>query len=81
MMNIIKRSGKEEEFSKNKIEKSIRSAGGDEKTAREISGGVKHKEGLRTSDVRRMVSEKLTQHDVKLGKAYEFYKKPVHAEK
>jgi len=79
MMNIMKRSEKQEEFSHKKIEKSMRSAGADEKTARSISEGVKHKEGLKTSEVRKQVVEKLTDHDAKLGKAYDEYKKPVPA--
>lgn len=79
MMNIKKRSEKQEEFSNKKIEKSMRSAGADEKTAREISEGVKHRDGLKTSDVRKLVTEKLTHHNAKLGKAYEDYRKPVPA--
>jgi len=81
MMNIKKRSGNQEEFSNKKIEKSIRSAGAGEKTAREISEGIKHKDGLRTSEVRKVVAEKLTHQDAKLGKAYEAYKKPAHVKK
>ena len=81
MMNIKKRSEKQEEFSSKKIEKSIRSAGADEKTARAITEGVKHRDGLKTSDVRKHVGEKLTHHDAKLGNAYEAYKKPGPAKK
>ena len=81
MMNIKKRSEKQEEFSNKKIEKSMRSAGADEKTARSISEGVKHKEGMNTSDVRKHVAEKLTHHDEKLGKAYDAYKKPAPVRK
>ena len=81
MMNIKKRSEKQEEFSHKKIEKSIRSAGADEKTARSISEGVKHRDGMKTSEVRKHVIEKLTHHDAKLGKAYEAYKKPAPVRK
>lgn len=81
MMNINKRSGKQEEFSQKKIEKSIRSAGADERTAREISEGIKHREGLTTSEVRKVVAEKLMHRDAKLGKAYEAFKKPVPVER
>ncbi|HEQ98644.1 MAG TPA: hypothetical protein ENO22_04795 [candidate division Zixibacteria bacterium] len=81
MMNTKKRSEKQEEFSKKKIEKSIRSAGADEKTSREISEGVKHRDGLKTSDLRKLVGEKLTHHNAKLGKAYEAYKRPGPAMK
>ena len=79
MMNIKKRSEKQEEFSNKKIEKSMRSAGADEQTAREISEGVKHRDGLKTSEVRKLVAEKLKHHDEKLGKAYEDYRKPAPA--
>jgi len=81
MMNIKKRSDKQEEFSNKKIEKSIRSAGADEKTARSISEGVKHRDGMKTSEVRKHVVEKLTHQDEKLGKAYEAYKKPAPVRK
>jgi phosphorylcholine metabolism protein LicD len=81
MMNIKKRSEKQEEFSHKKIEKSMRNAGADEKTARSISEGVKHREDMKTSEVRKHVIEKLTHHDAKLGKAYEDYRKPTPAGK
>ncbi|MFH1372359.1 MAG: ATP cone domain-containing protein [bacterium] len=81
MMNIKKRSERQEEFASKKIEKSIRNAGVDEKTARSISEGVKHREGMKTSEVRKHVIEKLSHHDAKLGKAYEAYKKPNPAKK
>jgi hypothetical protein len=81
MMNIKKRSEEQEEFANKKIEKSIRSAGADEKTARSISEGVKHREGMKTSEVRKQVIEKLTHHDAKLGRAYESYRKPVFVKK
>jgi len=81
MMNIKKRSEKQEEFTNKKIEKSIRNAGADEKTAQSISEGVKHTDGMKTSEVRKQVIEKLTHHDAKLGKAYEDYRKPVPAKK
>ncbi|MCB2229857.1 hypothetical protein KQH82_04010 [bacterium] len=81
MMNIKKRSDEQEEFSSKKIEKSMRSAGADEKTARSISEGVKHKEGMKTADVRKQVVAKLGDHDGKVSKAYESYKKPAPAKK
>jgi len=81
MLNIKKRSEKQEEFSNKKIERSMRSAGADEKTARSISEGIKHKEGMKTSDVRKHVVEKLTHHDEKLGKAFGDFRKPAPAKK
>ena len=81
MLNIKKRSEKQEEFSNKKIEKSMRSAGADENTAKKIAGAIQHKEGLRTSDVRKQVVAKLAEHDGKVVKAYEGYKKPAPAKK
>lgn len=79
MMNIKKRSEEQEEFTSRKIEKSIRSAGVDEKTAHRISEGIKHKVGMKTADVRKHVIAKLSDHDGKASKAYETYKKPAAA--
>jgi len=81
MLNIKKRSEKQEEFSIKKIEKSMRSAGTDENTAKKIAGAIQHKEGLRTSDVRKQVVAKLAEHDGKFVKAYEGYEKPAPAKK
>jgi len=80
MLNIAKRSGKQELFTRSKIHKSIRNAGADEKLARIVSDVVNHKEDMKTSDVRKRVIEQLTYHDTKLGKAYKEYRKPVLAE-
>lgn len=77
MRNIQKRSEKQEEFDNKKIEKSIISAGAGEKIAQEISRGVKHTDGMKTGDVRKYVTGKLTLHDEKFGKAYENFKKPA----
>lgn len=81
MRNIEKRSKKQAEFDRKKIERSIRKAGADEKTSQSIAEGVKHKEGLKTSEVRKHVIERLTKQDAKLGKNYETFKKPVAARK
>lgn len=81
MMNIKKRSEKQETFDRKKIERSIRNAGADEKTADVIAKGVNHREGLKTSEVRKHVVEHLTREDAKLGKRYETFKKPAAAVK
>ena len=81
MQNIKKRSEKQEEFSIMKIEKSIKSAGVDQKIAKKISEGIPHKEGLKTSDIRKQVIEKLAQHDEKLKTAYDTFKKPAAVKK
>lgn len=81
MRNIQKRSEKQEEFDSKKIEKSIKSAGAEEKMAQEISRGVLYTDGMKTSEVRKHVTEKLTLHDTKLGRIYEAYKKPAPVHK
>lgn len=81
MMNIKKRSQEEEEFSNLKIENSLRSAGADDRIAREISDGVTYRDGLDTSEVRRHVTERLSYHNRKLSKTYETYEKPAHFRK
>lgn len=81
MMNIKKRSEEQEEFSNLKIENSLRSAGANDRIAREISDGVTHRDGLETSEVRKLVVEKLKHHNPKLGKSYETYEKPARFRK
>ena len=79
MKNIEKRSKKQAEFDRKKIERSIRNAGADKKAAQSIAEGVKHREGLKTSEVRKHVLERLTTQDAQLGKNYETFKKPAAA--
>ena len=62
-----------------KIEKSIVSAGADEKTVQKIDRAVQHKEGLTTSDVQKQVIAKLAEHGGAVVIAYESYKKPAPA--
>ena len=81
MLMIKKRSGKEEEFSTKKLEKSIRSAGGSDKTSREISEGTKHRAGIKTSDVRTRAINELKRLGPEAGKRYETYKKKPVAKK
>ena len=80
-MHIKKRSERWEEFSRMKIEDSIKNAGAYHRTAREISEEVIYRDGLKTSDVRMLVAERLTQHNAKLGRYYEAFKKRVAAQK
>jgi pterin-4a-carbinolamine dehydratase len=81
MMNIRKRSEKQEEFANKKIEKSIRNSGADEKTAHGIAEGIKHKDGLTTSDVRKHVISELQHHHPDISKRYESFIKPATAKK
>ena len=81
MLKIIKRSGKEEEFSTKKLEKSIRCAGGSDKSSREIAEGTKHRAGIKTSDVRTRTIGELKRLGPEAGKRYESYKKKSEVKK
>jgi hypothetical protein len=78
-MYIKKRSERQAAFDRKKIETSIRKAGADEKTADAIARGVSHRDGLKTSDVRKHVVGQLSKKDAKLGKSYETFRKPAAA--
>ena len=75
MLTVKKLSGKQAEFEKKKLEKSIKNAGANEKTALSIADGIKHREGLTTSDIRKNVITELKRHDPESGKRYEGFKK------
>jgi len=77
MLTVKKRSGKQADFDKKKLEKSIRNAGADENTARSIAEGTKHREGLTTPEIRKHVVAELQRHHADVGKHYESFKKPA----
>jgi len=54
-MKIKKRSGKEEEFSSSKTQKSMVKAGASEKSAKTVSDTIKPVQGMNTSQVRKNV--------------------------
>ncbi len=71
MENVKKRSGKTEKFDKAKLERSLRKARVDEKTAMDISNRASEKELNTTDEIRKMVAEELRKTDAKAAERYE----------
>lgn len=71
MENVKKRSGKTEKFDKAKLERSLRKARIDEKTAMDITNRVSEKELNTTDEIRKMVAEELRKTDAKVAERYE----------
>ncbi|MEE9152279.1 MAG: ATP cone domain-containing protein [Thermoplasmata archaeon] len=68
--NIKKRSGETEKFDKAKLERSLRKARADEKTATDIANRVSEKEVNNTDEIRNMVDEELRKTDAKAAERY-----------
>ncbi len=58
-----------------KLKRSIRAAGADEKTSSAIASRIKPSEGWSTTDVRSKVINELKQQDSKIAESYEKYEK------
>ncbi len=71
MVFIRKRDGELEEFDRDKIYRSICYAGGDEKTAREISDRINVVEGIDTDQIRNFVIEELRKIDPVAASCYQ----------
>ncbi len=78
MLSIKKRSGLEEEFSKEKIEKSMRNAGISKETAREVTESISHREGISTSEVRNRVTGGIKNREPQAAKQYESHPRKMH---
>ncbi len=59
MFMIKKRSGVKEEFSTEKIKKSMQKAGVDQKMAKNLAVAIRHRENITTEDVQAQVMSKL----------------------
>jgi len=70
MVRIEKRSGRSEEFSRGKLEDSLRRAGASTGVARRVSARIQPKEGQSTSELRRTVADELRKEDPALSAAY-----------
>ncbi len=70
MTTIIKRSGEPEEFDRKKIEDSLRNAGADWFTAKEMADRIQEKEGMTTSDIRRVLNKELKKINQDLSDRY-----------
>jgi len=75
MTKIKKRSGRKEEFKREKLQRSIKKAGAKEDTARKVARKITPNEGMATSEIKRKVATELENHDKKLAKSYKDYKK------
>lgn len=70
MANIKKKDGGTEKFDRKKLEQSIRNAGADERTAREVAAKVLEKEGMTTDEIRRTVGNELRKRKAELADRY-----------
>jgi hypothetical protein len=78
MLIIKKRSGKEEEFRKDKIEKSMRNAGISQETAQKVTTGINHHEGITTSEVRNRIIGGIKNQEPQAAKRYESHPRKKH---
>ena len=78
MPTIIKRSGLDEEFSKEKIKKSMMNAGISQATAQEIMDNIDHHEGITTSEVRNRVTGGIKNREPQAAKRYESHPEKNH---
>jgi len=77
MAKLKKRSGREEEFNRSKLERSMTKAGAKEETARKVAGKITPREGMSTSEIRRKVTEELKRENPQAASQYESFKKTV----
>ncbi|RLE63483.1 MAG: ATP-binding protein [Thermoprotei archaeon] len=79
MVKIVKVDGSVEEFDKEKIVKSCVNAGAPEEVAREIANHVEKqvKEGMKTTQIRRMVLKSLREKNPEWAENWEFYDRIV----
>ncbi|MDH5684839.1 MAG: ATP cone domain-containing protein [candidate division WOR-3 bacterium] len=77
MPKLKKRAGQEEEYDRNKLEKSMKNAGAKEETVRKVLETFKHQEGMTTQQVRNHVINELKKHEPEVANRYETYVKPV----
>lgn len=75
---IAKRSGKEEDFRKDKIEKSMRNAGITRETARKVTDSIDHHDGITTSEVRNRIIGGIKNLEPLAAKRYESHPRKSH---
>ena len=78
MHTISKRSGKEEEFQKDKILNSMRNAGVAQETAEGVVRGIAYHEGITTSEVRNRVIGGIKNREPQAAMQYESHPKKPH---
>ncbi len=62
-INIIKKNGQKEAFSREKLERSMKTIGVSDDITKNIISSIEEKEGLRSNDIRRMVTQQLEKVD------------------
>jgi arginine/ornithine N-succinyltransferase beta subunit len=67
---VTKRSGETEEFDRKKIEDSLRNAGVNWESAKEIAGRIQEKDGMSSSEIRKAVKTELKIFDHGLSERY-----------
>jgi len=70
MTNVRKRTGKVEEFSKEKLQRSIKAAGAPESAAMKIASDISPVEGMTTAVLREQVGKELERVNPTLSKNY-----------
>jgi hypothetical protein len=78
MLMITKRSGREEEFRPEKIQKSMRNAGVSHANAVKIASGINYREGMTTGQVRNRVIGGINQHEPDASDSFEGHPRKPH---
>jgi hypothetical protein len=71
LANVKKMDGRTEMFDRPKLERSIKDAGADENTAREVAAKVEDREGMTTDEIRKSVTNELRQRKAEVAERYE----------
>jgi transcriptional repressor NrdR len=78
LLKIIKRSGKEEEFSKTKIKNSMLNAGISKVTAEAVSESISYREDITTAEVRKRVIGGIKNREPQAAKQFESHPRKTH---
>ena len=70
MANVKKKDGRTEMFDRTKLERSIRDAGADENTAKEVAAKVEDREGMTTDEIRKNVTNELRPRKAEIAERY-----------
>jgi plastocyanin len=70
LANVKKKDGRTEMFDRTKLERSIRDAGANESTAKEVAAKVEDREGMTTDEIRKNISNELRQRNAEVAERY-----------
>lgn len=79
MQTITKRSGQEEPFQRDKIERSMRGAGISQETAQLVAADIKPHDGMTTAELRGRVIGAIKNKEPQAAKRYESHPRKSHA--